>query len=245
MKKSAISLVIITSLALTPSMVLAKDIDKLKQQHQEEIGFGAGAIIGGILGGPIGAFITGLAGSLLVKDANAKENIASLEQTLTVQKTMSDQQIAQYQQKLQTIEQNFQRELIALEQNYQTSEQLQAENLLMSLQFSTGSSEIAPVYKEQIKTLAVLLEKNPNIMVNLSGYTDLQGSEELNKVLSQSRAAQVKTALVNYGIDNKRINITAYGESSPVVAKAENEASFYDRRVVIKLEKNTNQVAKN
>ncbi len=245
MKKSAISLVIITSLALAPSMVLAKEAENISQQHQQEIGFGAGAIIGGIVGGPLGAFITGLAGSLLVKDANNKENIDELAQSLTTQKAISAQKIAQYKQKLQNVEQEFQRELIAQEQNYQARGRLQAEDLLMSLQFSTGSSDIAPVYQEQIATLAALLEKNPNISLNLSGYTDLQGSESLNQALSQARVTQVKKALVSYGIDANRINTFAYGESAPVVAKANNEASFYDRRVVIKLEKNTNQVAKN
>ncbi len=245
MKKLAISVVLITSLALTPNMVLAKDASKISQQHQEELGFGAGAIIGGILGGPIGAFITGLAGSLLVKDANAKENIKVLAQTLTQQKAMSEQEIAQYQQKLQAIEQEFQRELIALEQNYQKADQLQAENLLMSLQFSTGSSDIAAVYQEQIKALASLLEQNPTLKINLSGYTDLQGSESLNQSLSQARADKVKAALIAYGVNSNRIKTIAYGESAPVVAKADNEASFYDRRVVIKLEKDSNQVAKN
>jgi len=240
-----ISLLVVTSLVFTPTMVLAKEATKTSQQHQEEIGFGAGIIIGGIFGGPIGAFVTGLVGSLLVKDANAKENITTLEQTLAVQKSMSDQQIAQYQQKLHTIVQKYQQELMALEQNYEASGQLQANNLLMSLQFSTGSSDIAPVYKEQIKTLAALLVKNPNIIINLSGYTDLQGSETLNQALSQARVAQVKRALINLGINENRISTIAYGESAPVVAKKSREASFYDRRVVIKLEKNSHQIAKN
>jgi sortase system peptidoglycan-associated protein len=245
MKKSALSLVIISSLLLTPTMALAKEPNKLSAQHQQEIGFGAGVIIGGILGGPVGAFITGLAGSLLVKDANNKENIAVLAKTLSTQKTKSDQQIAQYQHKLQTITQNFQQELLVLEQNYQTTGRLQAENLLMSLQFSTGSSAIAPVYKAQIKTLATVLENNPELMVNLAGYTDLQGSEAQNQLLSQARVEHVKSALVNYGIDDNRIITQAYGESAPVVAKNDNEASFYDRRVVIKLHKKLDQVAKN
>jgi sortase system peptidoglycan-associated protein len=245
-RKNALSLVVASSLVISPMTVFAKKIEQTQQQNQQEgLGFGVGMIIGGILGGPAGAFITGLAGSLLVKDNNAKENISALEVALVEQQTIEQQRITQFQQQLQSMEQDYQRELLAQAQNYQNAGQLQAENLLMSLQFFTGSSEIAPHYQAQIKALAKLLQQSPNLMINLAGYTDLQGSEQLNQVLSQARVNSVKTALIDFGIRSERIESAAFGESSPVVAKSGKEVSFYDRRVVITLHSNSDQMAKN
>ena len=248
-RKVALCIVITSTLVLTPTLALAKNTEKAQQNNQQEhnveLSFGAGAIIGGILGGPVGAFITGLAGSLMAKDINAQENINKLDVALVKQESLNHTQIVQFQQESQKAEQAYQDELLALQQNYQSSGQLQAENLLMSLQFSTGSSVLKDHYQEQIQTLANLLKQSPELTINLSGYTDLQGSEQRNQTLSQARVDSVKKALVNYGINSERIVSNAFGESAPVVAKKGKEMSFYDRRVVIKLHKNTNQMAKN
>ena len=249
-----IAIVISSALVFTPSVVLAKDLSTQQQKHQqhtfhkpkgEELGFGVGAIIGGILAGPAGAFITGLAASLLIKDSNSKENITQLETALVSQQSANQTDFANFQHQLQNVEQNYQHELLTLQQSYQDSGQLQAENLLMSLQFSTGSSDIAAIYHPQIQALAKILQQSPQIIIDLSGYTDLQGSEQLNQTLSQARVNAVKSALVDYGINDTRINTQAFGESAPVVAKTDKEVSFYDRRVVIQLHRNNNQTAKN
>ena len=147
--------------------------------------------------------------------------------------------------KLELAEQAYQAELLALQQSYQASGQLQAENLLMSLQFSTGSSEIAPHYREQVAALANLLTRSPGLSIDLSGYTDLQGDEMLNHKLSLARVASVKNALVGQGVAQGRIQTYAHGENAPVVANAQKEVSFYDRRVVVKLHQQVEQTAKN
>jgi len=247
-KKTVLTWVIASTLVLTPTLALAKSNTKQVQQHQDhkvELSFGAGAIIGGIFGGPVGAFLVGLTGSLMAKDSNAQQNINELEVALVEQKSTNNDQIAQFQHKLQNAEQTYQNELLAFQQSYQASGQLQAKNLLMSLQFSTGSSVIKAHYQEQIQALANVLKQAPELTINLSGYTDLQGTEKQNQVLSQARVNSVKTALVNLGINDDRIITNAYGESAPVVAKTDKEVSFYDRRVVIKLQQATNQMAKN
>ena len=54
----------------------------------------------------------------------------------------------------------------------------------------------------------------------------------------------MKNALIDQGVTAEQINLFAYGEQQPVVASADKEISFYDRRVVIKL-KNTAIANKN
>jgi len=238
--------------ALTVSPVFATSYEKTAQekiaqekiaqensaQLKEEIGFGTGMVIGAILGGPIGAFITGVAGNMIAKNINATDEIESLSTAYNAEKQGNEVSLARYQRQIEQAEQSYQIELLALEQNYQAASNLQAQNLLMSLQFSTGSSEIKSHYQEQIESLARIVQQSPNLTLDLSGYTDKQGSDALNQALSLARINAVKNALIDQGVRADRISLFAFGEQQSVVASLDKEVSFYDRRVVIKLKKN-------
>jgi len=218
---------------------------KKQAQNNEEVGFGTGALIGAVVAGPFGAFFAGVAGSLIAKHVNVVDQRDSLTTALTAQKNNHQLALEKYQDKLQQAEQEYQSELLALQQSQHNTTQLQAENLLMSLQFSTGSSDLQPHYQHQINSLATLLKQSNELSIDLSGYTDLQGDEQLNHALSIARVNTVKHALINQGIAAERIHLYAFGENQPVVANAEKQVSFYDRRVVIKLRNEKQQMAKN
>lgn len=252
-KVKMINMMVIAALTSAPLITTSSFANTLKTEQEvtvsaevrEEVGLGTGMIIGAIFGGPVGAFITGIAGTFIAKNINATEEVDQLTLALNEQEGEYQQEIALFNRKLEQAEQAYQSELLALEQNYQSTGQLQAENLLMSLQFSTGSSVIAPHYQEQIIALAELLNQATNMSIDLSGYTDLQGSEVRNHNLSLARVTSVKDALVAHGVSSNRIGTSAYGEAAPVVANAQQEVSFYDRRVVVKLHNRLNQTAKN
>jgi sortase system peptidoglycan-associated protein len=222
---------------------------QLSDSDKEGIGFGTGVIIGAILGGPVGAFVVGLTGTLVAKTQNDRNNLDELQASINKKENDYSVALQQFRSKLQRSEQNHQLELSALEQNfdkkYQHASQLQAENLLMSLQFPTGSSDLQPHYKDQIVALSEMLKQSPKLFIDLSGYTDKQGKKNLNKALSIARVNTVKNALIDQGVEAERIQLFAFGEQSPVVANSKNEVSFYDRRVVIKLHNKTEQVANN
>ena len=243
--KTLINVALISALTVSP--VFASSYEKTQQaqaeqessaQLKEEIGFGTGMVIGAVLGGPIGAFITGIAGNMIAKNMNATDKIDNLSNAYKKEQQNNATSLARYQEKIEQAEQSYQAELLALEQNYQAASQLQAQNLLMSLQFSTGSSEIKSHYQEQIASLARIVQQSPNLTLDLSGYTDKQGSDELNQAISLARINAVKNALIDLGVKADRISLFAFGEQQPVVASVDKEVSFYDRRVVIKL-KNT------
>jgi len=222
---------------------------QLSDRNKEGIGLGTGMVLGAIFGGPVGAFLVGVTGTLLVKTQNDKDNMEDLQASLTKQEKEYSIAMHQFRNKFENSEQDHQLALSALEQNfdkkYQQASQLQAENLLMSLQFPTGSSELKPHYNDQIVALSEMLQQSPNLFIDLSGYTDKQGSEKLNKSLSMARVNTVKNALIDQGIQAERIQLFAFGEHAPVVANSAKEVSFYDRRVVIKLHNDNEQVANN
>ncbi|PKH85143.1 sortase-associated OmpA-like protein PdsO [Colwellia sp. Bg11-28] len=206
--------------------------------NEENIGFGTGAVIGAIVAGPLGAIVAGIGGVFVAKYINVNDQNDELSTALVNEKRKqrSNEQIqSQYQAKLQRLEASYQQQLVALETQQHDSGQLQADNLLMSLQFSTGSSDIAPHYQEQVAALAQILNSSPEMKIDLSGYTDLIGEQSLNQTLSQARVESVRTLLMAQGVEEQQIATFAFGEESPVVANNESEVSFYDRRVVLKL----------
>ena len=88
-KNSALSLIIITSLMATPSYAYNEVQPTLTAQEKieqantnEEIGFGTGALIGGLIAGPVGAFFSGIVGSIIAKNVNAENTIGDLELAL-------------------------------------------------------------------------------------------------------------------------------------------------------------------
>ena len=259
--KILFSTILATAITSTSVSALENDIDKKltleeKQQsktNNENIGFGTGAIIGGIAAGPVGVFIAGLGGTLIAKLMNANDENEALTATLLQEQKAyqlsNEQAKQQYQEKIQHLEESYQYQIAALENQQKQEGQLQADKLLMSLQFSTGSSDIAAHYQEQVAALASILNDSPSMKIDLSGYTDLTGEEAQNQALSKARVNSVKTLLMAQGVDEQQIATFAFGEKSPVVANNERKVSFYDRRVLLKLYKPSlleqNQMAHN
>lgn len=260
-KKMLIATVVMTAIASTSVSAFDGNSAKIAtatQKHQaqtnnENIGFGTGAIIGGIAAGPLGAIVAGLGGVFIAKFINVTDENEELNIALTDEKQAhqlsSTEANNQYKTKIAQLKSSYQQQLITLENQQQQTGQLSANNLLMSLQFSTGSSDIASHYQEQVTALAKILTHSPTMTVDLSGYTDLTGEESLNQTLSQARVTSVKNMLMAHGVGENQIATFAFGEAAPVVANNEREVSFYDRRVVMKLHKSpqreNNQVAKN
>jgi sortase system peptidoglycan-associated protein len=244
-KKLIITTVVIAALASSAVNAtegsLSSEIKPQQQTQNENIGFGTGAAIGAIAAGPVGAIVAGLGGIFIAKFINVNDDNDKLTSALVKaqQKQLSNEQVqSQYHAKLQRLETSYQQQLVTLENKQKQQNetgQLQADNLLMSLQFSTGSSDIAPHYQEQLAALAQILNASPAMKIDLSGYTDLIGEQALNQTLSQARVESVRTLLMAQGVDEQKIATFAFGEDSPVVANSEREVSFYDRRVVLKL----------
>lgn len=214
-----------------------------EKTKNENIGFGSGAIIGGVLAGPLGAMVAGIGGTLIAKFMNVNDDNETLTTALVEEKQRyklnHEKAEKQYQAKFHRLQNTYQQQLATLEKQKQNTSQLQADNLLMSLQFSTGSSDIAHHYNEQVTALAKLLKSSPKMKIDLSGYTDLTGETRINQALSKARVESVKTLLMAQGVNEQQIATFAFGENAPVVANNQRKVSFYDRRVVMKLHKST------
>lgn len=80
-----------------------------------------------------------------------------------------------------------------------------------------------------------VLQNNPDMHVEIQGYSDNSGPESYNIMLSQKRAEVVKGYLVSKGIDSDRLNVKGYGEDDPIANNNTAEGRALNRRIEFKI----------
>jgi sortase system peptidoglycan-associated protein len=237
MKKQLIATSIILSLAMSP--VMASSTTQKTDNTNEIIGLSTGAVIGGLIAGPIGLVVAGTVGLFIGHSQEQKDQIERVEthlvknkmamKSLSNEKQGLENRLAQSEQT-----QHFLTEKLALtEKTLNHADKL--EQLKLNLRFDIDSTQVESFYIPQIKHLAMMMQENPELSVNLSGYSDPSGSEDSNLKLSQARIESVKLMLVNLGVDETYINTEAFGESHSMQANRTTSSNFNERRVDVQL----------
>lgn len=108
--------------------------------------------------------------------------------------------------------------------------------ILVGVNFEFNSAKITPESYPILYDAAKTLLKNPNLNVEIQGYTDNIGSEEYNKKLSQKRADVVKSYLVSKGVSESRLKAVGYGESNPIADNKTAEGRAMNRRIEFKVQ---------
>jgi outer membrane protein OmpA-like peptidoglycan-associated protein len=95
--------------------------------------------------------------------------------------------------------------------------------------FGAGQGTFQP--GEKIDAIATLLKNHPDARVLVEGFTDSRGSTAVNQRLSAERAAAVKRALEERGIDGARIDTAGRGSAQAVASNDTPEGRAENRRV--------------
>ena len=82
--------------------------------------------------------------------------------------------------------------------------------------FDLDSSTLKPGAYSEIDRVSNVLNNYPQTTIRVEGHTDSTGPEDYNQRLSEKRAEAVKSALIQRGVDPKRIQAVGYGESQPI-----------------------------
>ena len=85
----------------------------------------------------------------------------------------------------------------------------------------------------ELQKLLEFLTVNHNVVVEIGGHTDSDGTDEHNQVLSDKRAASVRDYLIKRGIKADRLFSHGYGESSPVADNLTPAGKKLNRRTEI------------
>lgn len=86
-----------------------------------------------------------------------------------------------------------------------------------------------------LTTAKKYLEKNPGEKLMATGYSDSDGSDELNMKLSGRRADSVKDILVKGGFKAEQIDVSSKGEADPIAENTTPENKAKNRRVTLRL----------
>lgn len=107
----------------------------------------------------------------------------------------------------------------------------------LDVYFQSGKSSInrTEEINTWLSTAKTYLEKNPNEKLSLTGYTDSDGDDDSNIVLSKKRAGIVKAILVKDGFADADLILIGKGETEPIADNDTPENKAKNRRVSIRL----------
>jgi outer membrane protein OmpA-like peptidoglycan-associated protein len=97
--------------------------------------------------------------------------------------------------------------------------------------FDTGKYSLKPNTQISLAKVAGILTAYPGLKVQVEGYTDIVGSDQLNQKLSENRANAVMNFLVTQGVTQANITAAGYGKSSPVADNGTAAGRAQNRRV--------------
>ena len=99
--------------------------------------------------------------------------------------------------------------------------------------FDTGSAMLRPGGQRLAARLAEFLREYPDRTIAIEGFTDSVGGDVQNQELSERRAAAVKLALMDAGVDGSRVFVRGYGSAFPVASNDTREGRQRNRRVEV------------
>lgn len=102
---------------------------------------------------------------------------------------------------------------------------------LENVLFVQGSTDLMESSNIALNLVVEMMKDNPGMEIQLSGHTDNQGSERLNKILSQQRVDEVIFYLESHGINKKRLSGKGLGGSQPIASNESEETRKLNRRV--------------
>jgi len=109
-----------------------------------------------------------------------------------------------------------------------------ARGLIVSMSdvlFDTGQFSLKPGAREKLAKVAGILIAYPGLNIEVGGYTDNVGSDEMNQKLSENRAGAVRDYLVKEGVGTNSVTAKGYGNTLPVASNDNASGRQMNRRV--------------
>jgi len=107
--------------------------------------------------------------------------------------------------------------------------------VLKGVKFATNSAKLDKGSFALLDEAVQVLKDNPNLKIEVQGYTDNVGKVEANQTLSQARAASVKDYFTSKGIAASRLTAIGYGSANPVADNTTPAGRAENRRIELKV----------
>jgi OmpA-OmpF porin, OOP family len=194
-----------------------------------------GTFSGGLLGGWGDTYLTVDLGVLYYFGYGEKSHICDLYEGINanVDYDKIEEIVKRYQ--VQPSETDYSRIEDIVKRNKSISSVPQDNWVLIGINFDFNKATIKPESIPILYNSAELLLKNPDINVEIQGYTDNVGSDKYNQKLSLQRAETVKYFLVAKGIAANRLTTVGYGKTKSVMDNNTEQGRSFNRRIELKV----------
>ncbi|MEY8882979.1 OmpA family protein [Donghicola sp. XS_ASV15] len=112
---------------------------------------------------------------------------------------------------------------------------IQRLNAANKITFEPGSATISADSLTTMDRIAEVLQECPPFQMEIAGYTDSQGREEMNQSLSESRASSVLSELMNRRVLVSGFVSKGYGEANPIADNESEEGREANRRIEFRM----------
>lgn len=101
---------------------------------------------------------------------------------------------------------------------------------IMKVYFDAGKSDLKPQYNASLDEILNVVKQYPDLGIEISGFASAEGTDELNRELSNTRAIEVLNYMNHRGVVRRRIVAKGYGST-----KNENLSKEEGRRVEVRV----------
>ncbi|WP_185984303.1 OmpA family protein [Aureimonas mangrovi] len=108
-------------------------------------------------------------------------------------------------------------------------------NMPSNITFATDQDQVRSEFYPTLTSVAIVLNRYDQSIVDVVGHTDNVGSAQYNFGLSQRRASSVAGFLQNQGVNGRRLNVQGQGLSQPIASNATEQGRAQNRRVEISI----------
>ena len=100
-----------------------------------------------------------------------------------------------------------------------------------NIYFTAGSARLDAKSIPLLDNLYDVVNRCPEMNIEIGGHTDSDGSDAANRRLSERRAASVRDYLLAKGVDASRMQAVGYGEAQPIVPNSSAANKARNRRI--------------
>ncbi len=107
--------------------------------------------------------------------------------------------------------------------------------VVRAVDFEYNSVQLTSPAQRTLEQVAGALAAQPELTIEIQGYTDATGPAEYNRRLSQRRAEAVKSYLIGKGVNGSTLTARGYGKESPAASNSTAEGRAQNRRVAFQV----------
>jgi outer membrane protein OmpA-like peptidoglycan-associated protein len=107
--------------------------------------------------------------------------------------------------------------------------------VVRAIDFEYNSTHLTAPARQTLDEVAGALQTQPELQVEIQGYTDSTGSDAYNLGLSQRRADAVRAYLIDKGLSASALTAKGYGKGNPIASNSTAEGRAENRRVAFQV----------